>query len=54
LRDILPAPLGKGDELEALDLALSFEAWRRLRYEQGLSAKQSQAVLRRLVGALVD
>lgn len=54
LRDILPANLAKGDMLEALDLTLSFEAWRRLRYEQGLSVKQSQAVMRQLVAALVD
>ncbi len=54
LRDILPASLAKGDMLEALDLTLSFEAWRRLRYEQGLSVKQAQAVLRQLVAALVD
>jgi AcrR family transcriptional regulator len=54
LRDILPVSLAKGDMLEALDLTLSFEAWRRLRYEQGLSVKQAQAVLRQLVAALVD
>ena len=31
--------------LEALDLLLSFEAWSRLREEQGLSVEQTQAVL---------
>ncbi|WP_293497803.1 TetR/AcrR family transcriptional regulator [Phenylobacterium sp.] len=31
--------------LEALDLLLSFEAWSRLREEQGLSVDQTQAVL---------
>jgi AcrR family transcriptional regulator len=51
---VLPASLAKGDMLEALDLSLSFEAWRRLRYEQGLSVRQAQAALRRLVSALVD
>jgi AcrR family transcriptional regulator len=51
---VLPASLAKGDMLEALDLSLSFEAWRRLRYEQGLSVKHAQAALRRLVSALVD
>jgi AcrR family transcriptional regulator len=50
----LPAHLVKGEKLEALDLALSFEAWRRLRYEQGLPVKQAQAALRHLVSALVD
>lgn len=54
LRDILPASLAKGEMLEALDLTLSFEAWRRLRHEQGLSVKQAQVVLRQLVAALVD
>jgi hypothetical protein len=54
LRAVLPANLAKGDVLEALDLIFSIEAWRRLRYEQGLSVKQAQAVLRRLVSALVD
>lgn len=52
LRAVLPASLAKDEALEALDLALSFEAWRRLRYEQGLSVKQAQAVLRRIVGAI--
>lgn len=51
---VLPATLARNDMLEALDLTLSFEAWRRLRYEQGLSLKQAQDVLRRLVSALVD
>jgi AcrR family transcriptional regulator len=51
---VLPASLAKGDMLEVLDLSLSFEAWRRLRYEQGLSVKHAQAALRRLVSALVD
>jgi AcrR family transcriptional regulator len=54
LRDILPANLAEGDKLEALDLTLSFEAWRRLRYEQRLSVKRARAVLQRLTGALVD
>lgn len=51
---VLPATLARNDMLEALDLTLSFEAWRRLRYEQDLSLKQAQDVLRRLVSALVD
>lgn len=54
LRKVLPPNLAKGEAFEALDLTLSFEAWRRLRHEQGLSVKQAQAVQRRLVGALVD
>ena len=51
---VLPVTLARNEMLEALDLALSFEAWRRLRYEQGLVVKQAQDVLRRIVGALVD
>jgi AcrR family transcriptional regulator len=33
------------DTLEALDLLLSFEAWSRLRREQGLTPKRTQAVI---------
>ncbi len=54
LRSVLPVSLAKGEMLEALDLTLSFEVWRRLRYEQGLSVKQARAVLRRMLAALVD
>ena len=54
VRAVLPAALRKDDLLEALDLTLSFEVWRRLRYEQGLSARQAQKVLRRMLRALVD
>lgn len=54
LSAVLPANLAKGDMLEALDLALSFEAWRRLRYEQGLSVKQAQGVLLHMLRAMVD
>lgn len=54
LMAVLPATLGRNEILEALDLVLSFEAWRRLRYEQGLGIKQAQGVLKRLVSALVD
>lgn len=51
---MLPATYARNEMLEALDLALSFEAWRRLRYEQGLSVKHAQEVLRRMISALVD
>ena len=51
---VLPMALARNEKLDALDLALSFEAWRRLRYEQGLGVKQAQDVLRHLVKALVD
>jgi AcrR family transcriptional regulator len=51
----LPATLRQdATRFEALDLALSFEAWRRLRQEQGLPIKQAIAVWRRLTSALLD
>lgn len=51
----LPSSLSaKADVVEALDLTLSFEAWRRLRQEQGLSTKRAAAVLKNMVRALVD
>lgn len=40
--------------LDAVDLALSFDTWKRLRNEQRLSAKAARAVVARLVSALVD
>jgi AcrR family transcriptional regulator len=42
------------EQIEALDLCLSFEAWRRLRQEQRLGSKQAIAVWKRLAGALID
>jgi AcrR family transcriptional regulator len=54
LRRVLPANVADGEAFEALDLALSFEAWRRLRQEQGLTAKQAIAVLRHTTQALVS
>ena len=39
--------------VDALDLATSFEAWDRLRSEQGLSRARAQAAVERVVGALV-
>jgi len=41
------------DLVEALDLALSFEAWDRLRTDQRLGRDRARAVLRRAVLALV-
>ena len=41
-------------KLEALDLLLSFEAWSRLRREQGLSPKRAQDVLTAAVRRLLD
>jgi len=40
--------------VEALDLLLSFEAWTRLRVEQGLSAGDAKAALAEAVGRLIN
>lgn len=42
-----------GDLAAALDLALSFDAWRRLRDDQGLSREAAERVMRRIARALV-
>jgi AcrR family transcriptional regulator len=47
LRDA-PAPV-----VEAVDLITSFEAWDRLRNDQGLGAKAASAVVERTVGTLL-
>lgn len=41
------------DLVDALDLALSFEAWDRLRVEQRLSRERAQAAMEQIVLALV-
>jgi len=51
LQTVLPPNLA-AERLEALDLALSFEAWRRLRQEQRLSPKQALGVWRCMARAL--
>jgi AcrR family transcriptional regulator len=52
---VLPAGQAADEErIEALDLAFSFESWRRLRDEQRLPIKQAIAVWRRLARALLD
>jgi AcrR family transcriptional regulator len=51
---LTPAMRRDAARFEALDLALSFEAWRRLRQEQSLTIKEAIAVWRRLVAALLD
>jgi AcrR family transcriptional regulator len=59
LRDLLRfvAPKELVDDsvrFEALDMALSIEAWRRLRHEQGLTVRAASQVVKRVVSALVD
>lgn len=54
LRRLLPAAVAQDSRLlEALDLVLSFEAWIRLRREQGLAAEQARDVMRLAVRALL-
>lgn len=53
LFSVLPESIRSDSErVDALDLTLSFEAWRRLRQEQRLSVRQATAVWRLMVKAL--
>ena len=54
LRQALPAALADDWVLfEALDLAISYEAWDRLRREQGLDAARARRVVEQVVDALL-
>jgi hypothetical protein len=57
LREILRAQLPRGavdrPTFEALELLLSYEAWSRLRVEQGLGAGEARKALRGAVKALI-
>jgi AcrR family transcriptional regulator len=51
---ILPERVRKDRDLvECIDLALSFESWRRLRKDQGLSAPRAKQAMVRFVAALL-
>lgn len=53
LRFVVPADIaGDTPAFEALDLALSFEAWRRLRHEQALSVEAATGVVKRIVAGV--
>lgn len=54
LNAILPADLRSTPMAEAIDLAASFEAWLRLRRDQGLSAKRASGTIRLIVDTIVD
>ncbi|THD59944.1 TetR family transcriptional regulator [Phenylobacterium sp.] len=55
LRQQVPAAVARDQlKLEALDLLLSFEAWSRLRREQGLSPKRAQETLAAAVRRLIE
>jgi hypothetical protein len=52
---VLPAGLAaQTAKVDALDLTLSFEAWRRLRQEQRLTIKQAIATQKLMIAALLD
>jgi hypothetical protein len=52
---VLPANVAaQTEKIEALDITLSFEAWRRLRQEQRLSIKQAVATQRLMIATLMD
>lgn len=52
---VLPAEVRADAELvDALELALSFEAWRRLRTDQRADIAAARAVMRRLAHVLLD
>lgn len=55
LRRELPTALADDRELfEAVDLLLSFDAWRRLRQDQNLSPKATMDVLQTMISGLLD
>jgi AcrR family transcriptional regulator len=49
----LPDDVIDSAAVEALDLLLSYEAWSRLRREQGLAPEAAQRVLQRAVAAII-
>ncbi|MFM9862621.1 MAG: TetR/AcrR family transcriptional regulator [Micropepsaceae bacterium] len=55
LRSVLPAKFA-GDKplFVALDLVLSFDAWKRLRHDQGVAAREARSALRLAASALTS
>jgi AcrR family transcriptional regulator len=51
---LAPARIESGPLFEALDLLLSFDSWRRLRADQGVSVREARAALRLAAGALTS
>lgn len=49
-----PKAAGDGQLVEAFDLLLSFEAWRRLREDQGLDVARARRVLKSTIGAVLQ
>ncbi|NOT41370.1 MAG: TetR/AcrR family transcriptional regulator [Alphaproteobacteria bacterium] len=55
LKRVLPAKLaGDKARFAVLDLALSFDAWKRLRQDQGLAVRDARAALRFAASALTS
>jgi hypothetical protein len=55
LRRVLPARItGNAVLFHAIEMTTGFQAWRRLRQDQSLSAKEALNVLRYTVDCLVD
>jgi hypothetical protein len=55
LRRVLPTRItGNAVLFHAIEMTTGFQAWRRLRQDQGLSAKEALNVLRYTVDRLVD
>lgn len=53
LRRVLPAKIADDKALmAALDLVLSFDAWKRLRHDQGVTARDARSALRLAASAL--
>ena len=54
LKAVLPADRASDKQLvAALDVVTGFQAWRRLRQDQGLSAQEAQAVMQYMVDGLI-
>ena len=54
LREVLPKEIGSDKTLfEALDVMTSFDAFRRLREDNGLSAKRAKEVMKSTVWRLI-
>lgn len=55
LRRVLPAKLAEDTaRFAALDLALSFDAWKRLRHDQGVGVREARSALRLAASALTS
>jgi AcrR family transcriptional regulator len=55
LRGVLPAKIADDKvRLAALDLVLSFDAWKRLRNDQGVTARDARSALRLAAAALTS